>query len=307
MTTTLEPKFVCPANGPEWLQRRNEGLGASEAAAACGVSEWSTPLEVYYRKRGELPPIEENFAMRFGKFAEPFIEQEFEAKSGLRIIERQPGLFQHPEDLHVLASPDGITEDAEVGFEGKTINGLRAAKLLGEEYTDEAPVEWNLQCQQQMLVMGWRSVWIAALVGGAELRIYEIQRNEKLIQNLRRKLADLWGRIKSGNPPEWSEHRSNLQVVRDLYGEVQTGGIIELSDDAAAAWSGYEARNETIKTLKSEADNLKARVLYEVGENEAGLLPDGRYVRRKEVQRKGYTVEPSSYIDVRAVAAKVYG
>lgn len=304
MSTTLEPKFLCSADDALWHTFREGGIGASESAAACGVSEWESPLALYYRKRGEIPKTEENFAMRFGKFAEPFIEREFEAKTGLVILERQPGLFCHREIPHILASPDGIIDDAEIGFEGKTINGMRAAKILGEEYTDEAPLEWNIQCQQQMLVMGWRKVFLAALVGGQELRIYEIERNDKLIRGIERKVSDLWQRIVDGNPPEMTDHPTNLDLVKQLYGEVETGSLIDLSPDGNEAWDQYETHAQLSREAKKEADKWKARVLMELGENEGGKLEDGRMVRRKVIDRAGYTVEPSSYIDVRAVAAK---
>jgi hypothetical protein len=42
-------------------------------------------------------------------------------------------------------------------------------------------------------------------------------------------------------------------------------------------------------------------VLYAIGDNYAGDLGDGRNVRRKLVEKPGYPVGPSSYIDFRAV------
>ena len=57
-----------------------------------------------------------------------------------------------------------------------------------------------------------------------------------------------------------------------------------------------------IKGLTKEADALKARVLHEIGNAPGGILPGtGKMVRRKEITRKGYTVEEMYLIDVREV------
>jgi putative phage-type endonuclease len=300
MTTTLEPRRICAADTPEWKEARNKGIGASEAAAACGVSEWQSPLELYYRKRGELPPIEENFQMRFGKFAEPFIEREFEKQTGLRILERQPGLFAHPDYPHVLASPDDVI-DCDTGLELKTIGTHRASEVLGEQYTDEVPLEWNTQAQQQMLVMGFQTVWFAVLVGGYDLRVYEVQRHERAIQRIQKKVTDLWQRIQTGNPPDMESHPNNLEMVRELFGEVKTGSVIDLSAEAAHAWLEFENRRSVIKDWCEQQDQLKARVLFEIGDNHAGRLPDGRYVRRAVIRKAEYTVPAQEYIEARAV------
>lgn len=300
MTTTLTPQRLCASTDPQWLDMRQKGIGASEAAAACGVSPWATPLELYHRKRGDLPPVQENRAMRFGSFVEPFIAGEFERETGLKIQTLQPGLFAHGGLSYVLATPDAVISEDEL-LEIKTMNDRRAWDNLGEQGTDEIPLEWNVQAQQQMAVMGARTCWFAVLVGGSDLRVYEINRHDVVIERVLSKVTELWNRIETANPPEAiPEHKTSLQLAKDLYGDV-TGEVITLSTEAAEAWEQYEDCTKQAGTLKKRADAAKAMVLMELENAGAGRLPDGRFVKRSIVNRKGYSVEPATYVTCKAV------
>lgn len=305
MTTTLKPKYLCAADDPNWLPLRKAGISASEAAAACGVSSYSQPLQLYLEKRGEIEPIEQNRAMRKGTFMEPFIANEWELETGSKIQERRPGLFSHAEIPWMMATPDAIL-DKETGLELKDMDPFVAKDALGAQGTDEIPLEWIMQAQQQMEVMGWHVCHFAVMVS-TNLLNFTVERNEDLIRKIIARESALWGMIQGGQRPKPLDHSTTLELAREMFKKVKTGSIIELSDQAAADWSGYEARAQTIKTLKAEQEQLKARVLFELGENEAGQLPDGRFVRRLLVKKNGYVVEPTEYIDTRAVSAKVYG
>lgn len=302
---TTAPKRLCSSTAPEWLAMRMQGISASDAPAACGVSEWSTPLELYFRKRGELPPIEDNRAMRLGRLLEPIVADEFEIETGLHIDERQPGLFADAEHSHILATPDAVI-DGDTLLEIKTIGNHRAGEL-GEDGTDEIPWEWNIQAQQQLRVMGAKLCWFAVLVGGQDLRIYQVERHEVAIGRIVSKVSDLWERIQTGNPPEMSEgHRSNLDLARQLYGKVKEGEIIDLPESVIELWQHYEACAKESKRQENLAKSAKAEVLLHFQNAEAGQLPDGRWLRRKKIERAGYMVAPCEYIDLRAVSAKTY-
>lgn len=299
MTTTTKPERLCAADDPNWLSLRNTGIGASETAAACGISPWQSARELYHRKRGELPPIEDNRYMRLGRKLEPVIADEFELETGLTIAERSPGLFSLSDSPHILATPDAII-DAGTLVEIKTMNDRRAKDSLGEIGSDEIPLEWNLQAQQQMLVMGAEQVYFAVLVGGSDFRVYEVIRHEGLIQSITDRVTDLWRRIQEGDPPPIEDHPSNLQLAKDLYREVR-GEVVTLSDAAVESWLRFETQRDLANEHKKLADQAKARVLMELGEAGAGELPDGRFVRRKLIEKAEYTVNATSYVDTRAV------
>jgi putative phage-type endonuclease len=297
--TILAPTRICGSSDPQWLDERKNGISASECAAACGVSEYQTPRELYHRKRGELPPIEENRAMRLGRKMESVIADEFELEAGMKIQDRQPGLFRHAEFNWILATPDGILTPTEL-IEVKKMNERRAEKSLGEQYTDQVPYEWNAQCQQQMFVMNASIVWMPVLVGSDDFRVYVVERHERAIEKILHRVNRLWKQIQTGNPPPIAESDYSLSLARNLFTKVEPE-VVTLTDSAIGAWGRYEEAKQEMKHLETEADSAKAKVLMELENNTAGRLPDGRYVRRKMVEKKGYTVEPSSYVDVRVV------
>src|SRR5690606_22837425 len=58
---------------PEWHSARSKGVGASEAAAVCGVSPYETPFEVWARKTGRIGKKESTPVMQLGTFCEPLL------------------------------------------------------------------------------------------------------------------------------------------------------------------------------------------------------------------------------------------
>ena len=47
-------------NTPEWLEWRRSRIGASDAAAILGVSQWDSAFDLWQRKLGIIPEQEKN-------------------------------------------------------------------------------------------------------------------------------------------------------------------------------------------------------------------------------------------------------
>lgn len=296
---------LASANTTEWSEKRYAGIGASEAPAACGLSDHETALDVYYRKVGRLPEKDQTDLMWFGLEIQPVIARGWQRATGREIAELEPGLFQHAEHTCVLASPDGVVTKTE-GLELKSLDP-HYARMLGFGRSGEGGplpedcVEWTIQAQQQIDVCDFDSVHFGVLI---ERRVvpFVVYRNDRWIKAIRKAVTDLWERIEAQAPPEpdW-EHPRALQLQRELY-TGQTGERIQLGDDVASLWQEYEACGESIRAAQKRRDALKARVLSVIGDNYAGVLPGHeRMIRRKLIERKPYTVNPDPYFDVRAV------
>jgi len=283
----------------EWHQLRKTGISASEAGAACGLSPYKTPLDIYLEKTEQLEPVEETDAMRLGTALQPVIQSEFVHRTGIKVIVSPMGLYRSEFHPFMLATPDALLETNELG-EWKSTTFRRAAEL-GEQETDDLPAEWVCQCQQQMYVVGLAIVHVAVLLDGRTLKTYQVERNERLIEGIIEAERELWERIENREIPEpnW-EHPRTPQLIRDMYGIVDATDTVELSQEMVECWNARRVIKHKIKELESSAESLKAEVLYEIGNASGGILPGtGKMVRRKMVSRKGYTVEPKSYIDVR--------
>lgn len=292
------PEWVCCADDEDWLALRSTGIGASESAAACGVSDWATPLEIYLRKRGEIPPVVENDAMKMGNLLEPVVARLFvDAGNSLELY--SPGLFRSKRWPHMLSTPDGIVDRLALA-EFKTMNDRRAEKELGAEGTDEIPWDWICQAQQQMAVTGCEIVFFGVLIGGVQFRQFEVERNDNAINRIAEKTQVLWQQIQEGTPPSFPDgHKSSMDLIKEMFPGIRDGKQIELSYEASGRWEEYERLSKKAAELKKAADLEKAAVFHELADYEAGQLKDGRWLRRKLIKKKPQAA--TQYIDTRAV------
>jgi len=295
------PRPVAKPHTDEWYAARKSGIGASEMAIAAGLSPYSTPLKLYYQKRGELPLEEDSDAMRLGRLLEPVVKSEFSSRTGIQLADPEPLMYRHDDHEMVLATPDGIVDSTTL-FEAKTAS-WRMKHLWGDQDTDFVPDSYLVQCQSQLAVMGADLCHLAVLFDASEFRTYRVARNDELIRMLLMAAAELWQRIQDGKPPEpnW-EHSSTPQLIREIHQTVADTRV-QLTDEEVGWWLNYEDLGREIRKAEAERDMLKAKVNHAIGQHGGGLLTDGRMVRRARVERKGYVVNPSEYIDVRAVKA----
>lgn len=277
---------------------RKSGIGASEAAAACGLSPYQQTAELYLRKVGDAPDVETTEAMLFGTCIEAGGIRFFSELNNIPVRYPMPTV-RHPEHVFMLATPDAeIT--AEEGLEFKSM-GWQIAKQVDQYGLAEICPQYILQAQQQMACMGWQCVRLVALVE-RKLKEWPIERNDRLISTMIERESVFWDHVQRRIVPDIDFSKAGaLRAVQALYPEVATGAVVRLDEDAQAAWEAYEKLGKQATEIDDQRKGYKAFVLNSIGENYGGLLQDARMVRRKVTNRKGFTVEPTSYIDVRAV------
>lgn len=282
----------------EFHENRRTGIGGSEAAASLGLSERTTALHVYLSKRGELAPSEDNAATLWGRLLEPVVRQHYAERTG-RVVTQPREMLRHPKYSFVIGHPDGLTEGR--GYEGKT---ARTDRGWGEPGTDQIPQDYVLQVQHYMLLTAIPVFDVAVLIGGQDYRQYEVPADPELQEMILEAEHDLWQRVERGEPPEpdW-EHPQSLGALRKLY--PGTNGQTVEATDSDAAWRRVMVEAaERAAAYEKESETAKAHLLWRMGENAVLKFADGKGLRRKEVKRKGYTVEDSVYIDARLANLK---
>lgn len=265
------PQFVAASSTPEWYKARSSGFGASEAAAAAGLSKWCTRLELYCRKRNLIPEVEDNEVMEFGRHNEPLVAKRGAKKLGLEIKQYPCGMLRHPEHHFMFATPDVILVNDEL-LECKTTN-WRIAKGFGEEGSDFLPIEIVCQAQQQMAVTGLSVCHVAVLVDGRSLKMFRVDRNDGAIAGLIRAEAELWEMIQNGTPPEpdWG-HASTIDLIKQLH-NTEDGSAIVLPDEMLPVFIRQLELAERVKELEAEREQLRARLLFAMGKSSIGILP----------------------------------
>lgn len=164
-------------------------ISASRAGAILGMSQYSTPLQVWLqimesREPGfcekhnyQIPEFEYNSAMKWGHAFESAVIELAEEKQGCKIVDREK-LFTHPVHEYLTCHLDGIYDEHKFGnnfyngfrdgeltlHEGKTTSAQYFYSAFGEPGTDRVPVEYQLQCQHQMICTGAYKVILSVLV-----------------------------------------------------------------------------------------------------------------------------------------------
>lgn len=178
-------RIVC-ANRENWLEARSlQGIGGSEAAAACGMSPWMTPIELWKLKTGQSAPkdISDNAAVARGVRMEGAIRNFFAASHPeFKVEYHQFDILFQTDRPWLFATLDGEleTEDGRRGIlEIKTAspNG----KAGWEKWANgNLPQNYFLQCLHQLLSTGYDFAYLYAALysmnGDVTLREYEIQR-----------------------------------------------------------------------------------------------------------------------------------
>jgi putative phage-type endonuclease len=286
-----------------WLLLRGDGIGASEVAAACGICPYQQPIELYAKKRavfeGRDPEQDKpTLPMRHGTHNEPLVKQLFEEwNGGTPLMVPNPAMYKSEDHSHRLASPDAIVSPG-VLLECKTASAYGADKW-GDG--DEIPVNYLAQVQWQMGIMNAHKCYVAVLIGNSDFRVYEIERSQPTIDGLYAKVDAFWQRVLDGNPPDVDYARPGAYDAIKHSVQKITGEVCELPEDLSAKWQRSERIGSLIGKLKAKQEQIKAEVLYRMGENGAAVMPDGRMLRRKIIEKKSFTVAASRSLDLRAV------
>jgi putative phage-type endonuclease len=175
---------------------RRDGLGASDAPAALGISPWKTPLELFLEKLGQLPQQPTTLAMHIGKALEPIVLDTFTQQTGMPVTRHQEKIID-PANPWRWATIDGIANGAIV--EAKT---SATAHDFGEEQTDQIPQSYVIQIQHQFAVTGFVLAYVPVLIAGRDFKLYRIERDDELIELITESEREFWWHVERQEPPE---------------------------------------------------------------------------------------------------------
>lgn len=149
---------------PEWLALRTKGIGASDAAAILGLSNWKTNQQLWAEKVGLCQPkdLSDNERVKYGQAAEKHLVALFKLQYADRYKVRVDKTVVYFRNGFQFASLDGELTEIETGERGihedKTV--LADSSLVWEEWKDRVPNNYYVQGLHQMLVTGWKYVII---------------------------------------------------------------------------------------------------------------------------------------------------
>ncbi len=214
-----------------WLLERRQGVGASDVASIGGVpGAYGSPYSVWADKCSLLPLDEELDAddvRSFGRDLEPLIAARFEAETGLRVVERQE-LVRYSAFERWFATIDGLVmEHASVMTEtDRSPLGVFESKYTSQAPWDDVPEHYQWQAQWQMMCAEQSHCWFAVLhlpFGRPRFRIYEVERDKRLIDHIELTVAKFWNDfVVTGTPPPVDDHPATATTIDQLFAQFTT-------------------------------------------------------------------------------------
>lgn len=253
----------------QWLQVRKGGIGSSDAAAAVGLHPYKSQLQLWMEKTGRdgnLPvvdPNDDSSPMYWGTLLEPVVAAHYTRRTGRR-VRRINAVLQHPEHPWMLANIDReVTGAADVQILECKTAGINGARL----WRDGVPEYVQLQVMHQLAVTGKAAADVAVLLGGQELQVFRIERDDAMIAQLVALEQQFWGYVERDQEPPADGSDSADVALRALYPQ-DSGSTLDLSQDLAmsAVFSDLLSVRETLATQTALEAQLKQAIQQRMGD-----------------------------------------
>lgn len=277
----------------EWLAERQKGIGASDAPVILGVSPWKTAYPLYAEKVGDAEPedLSEVERIKWGNRLQRIVGDAYREETGRDVRHWMPYTvarsiahewMQCTPDAQQIAvcRPEGLLEI-------KTTNAFARS-----EWQDDPPIYYQVQLQHQLEVMGASWGTLCVLIGGQEMRWFDMERNGPFIDAMVEKESEFWERVEQRNPPPIDGTPGCAKALAKLHPE--DSGEAVLLPEVAAEWDRrLTGIKESIKLLKERQTAFENQLKAAIGDNTYGILPNGgRYSWRTQI-RKAHEVKES--------------
>jgi putative phage-type endonuclease len=251
---------------PEWIEARQHGIGASEAAAACGLSPWESPYSLWARKCGLVPPIDTTLAMEIGTLTEPLNAARYADAVGMP-VRRVNRLMRSKSRPFALASLDRRRADGRL----VELKWSERADGYGDPGTDEVPEAVACQVTHQMFVAGADCADVSLLTGARDaIRVYTVRWDAEFADAMLEREARLWGHVEDRTEPELDGSAATLRALSERYPAAELEEVESADPDVAEALRAVLDVREAIARHQSTEKTL--RVVLEAAQGAAGLL-----------------------------------
>lgn len=263
----------------DWLEFRKKGIGGSDVAAACGLSQWKSPVALWLEKTGQVEPEPAGESAYWGSVMEPIIREEFSARTGLKVRQLQ-AILQHKRFSFMLANLDGIVHDPDRGegiFEAKT-----ASIYMAPEWEAGIPDAYALQVQHYLAVTGMNFVYVAVLIGGNKFLWRFVERDDAVIDLIIQLESRFWKLVELRIPPEMDGSKASVALLNRLYPNGNQSSI-ELPAEAEEFITQFETAQDQEKKAAEQKELAANKLKALLKEHEMGLI-NGRQVIWKTIQ-----------------------
>ena len=246
---------------------RRKFLGSSDAAAVLGLSRWTTPLELWAKKTGEVEyPDDPSLAKTLGVRLEEVVAELFTEKTGLK-VRRVNTPRVHPDYPFLSAQIDREVVGDDSILECKTANSFKTKEWA----EDEIPQEYIVQVNHQLAVTGKRKAYIACLIGNHQFVSKVIERDEALLKSLVEKEVEFWTKYVVPKVMPGIITARDSDVLNRLFPDAQPGNLLDLGDEITRLIEQRNASIQDVKIVEENIDRIENQIKAALRENEAGV------------------------------------
>ena len=232
---------------------RKQGVGGSDASIIMGLNPFKNQVELWEEKTGvRIPPdLSDIEKILWGNLMEDVIAGEYARRTGKRV--RNVNRTYHHKDYPVLQGHiDKKIEGENAGVEIKNV-GLRQAKY----WNKRPPIYYEYQVLHYLAITGFDYFDVVALVGGQELMIHTIERDEEKIDDLVQRELVFWNECVIKNIPPMPESTNETASLFPI-GEVDK--VAYLPTELNHVVEEYHKENEIYKASGKRIDALKTQL-----------------------------------------------
>lgn len=280
---------------PEQVEKRKKGIGSSDIPAILGLVPWSGPIDVWLTKTGRSEPFSSTQTNIGNRLEEPIADMVADSRD--IEIERWQETIQHCDHEIALATPDFAIVD------GTLMMGLLEVKNVGHRvlshWETDCPDYVAAQVQWQLEITGLDLGIVGALLGGRDMRIVDLERDQELGADMLQIAEDFWrDHVVADVAPPIDGSNSAREYLKKRF--AKHGGEIVKAPAEATDWAAQylaATRDEKdARARKALAHNQLAVLVADTG----GIFgPWGRAVWI-ETKAQDYMVnkKPNRYIKV---------
>jgi len=210
-----------------WLAGRQGFLGASELAAVLGMSHYAdaSPMRVWQRQCAPgatpEPDARRSAWLDMGHRMEPVILTLWEERNPGAVLYRVPHLVAaHPVYPRLRGTPDALVFRDGVlvsGVDAKNL-GVQQAKNLGEEGSDEVPVDYLMQGLAYCEIFEVPEWHFAVLLGGQRYLTFRVERNAAVAETIIGRALTWWAlHVEARTPPPADGSEGTTRLLAALY------------------------------------------------------------------------------------------
>jgi predicted phage-related endonuclease len=274
-------------NTRDWLMERKGLLTASDIPSIIGHG-FKSNIDLYIDKTTDDIGESEAAHMMFGHGVEGAIADFYASTTGHEVID--PGDFcitRHPDISYIGATLDreyreSIDHEAKP-LELKSVHG----KMGGmESWIEDPPINNQIQVNIQCAVKGAANGRLVGLFPGYHMAISEVEFNAEFFKHLEIEIDKFWNyHVKKRIPPEPIPHREALRSVKRLFPQ-EDGSTKEMPQGSIVLANEMEDLNRGITRDKKRVEEIKTKLIFDMGASTFGRLPDGTFLTNKTQKRK---------------------